>query len=117
MNLDFLISGSVEPRSRFLDSTADTVTTGLCPGVPVHKGITIVCSLLRSHWLTVVYCSVFCIGSCVSVQEDIHIHLIEETLTHVKRNHERYDPMVFRVDSIGKLSNIPFIDNKDIFFL
>ena len=32
-------------------------------------------------------------------------------------NHERYDPLVFWVDSIGKLSNIPFVDNQDIFFL
>ena len=28
---------------------------GFCPGVPVHKGITIVLSLFRSHWLAVVY--------------------------------------------------------------
>ena len=43
---------------------------GLCPGVPVHKGITIVLSLFRSHWLAVVYCLVFCIGSCEPVHED-----------------------------------------------
>ena len=30
----------------------------------VHKGITIVISLFMSHWLAVVYCLVFCIGSC-----------------------------------------------------
>ena len=31
-------------------------------------------------------------------------------------NHEQYDPMVFWVDSIGKLSNIPFIVNKKYSF-
>ena len=41
-----------------------------CPGVPVNKGITIVPSFFRSHWLAVVYCLVFCIGSCVPVHED-----------------------------------------------
>ena len=41
-----------------------------CPGVPVHKGITIVLSLFRSHWLAVVYCLVFCIGSCEPIHED-----------------------------------------------
>ena len=40
------------------------------PGVPVHKGITFVHSLFRSHWLAVVYCSVYCIGSCEPVHED-----------------------------------------------
>ena len=29
-------------------------------------------------------------------------------------NHERYDPMVFWVDSIGKLRNIPFIDHQEV---
>ena len=29
-----------------------------CPGVSVHKGITIVHSLFMSHWLAVVYCLV-----------------------------------------------------------
>ena len=43
---------------------------GFCPGVPGHKGITIVLSLLRSHWLAVVYCLVFCIGSREPVHED-----------------------------------------------
>ena len=42
-----------------------------CPGVPVNKGITIVLSyLFRSYWLAVVYCLVFCIGSCVRVHKD-----------------------------------------------
>ena len=41
----------------------------LCPGVPVHKGITIVLSLFMSHWLAVVNC-LFCIGSCEQVHED-----------------------------------------------
>ena len=50
---------------------ASKANTGFCPGVPVNKGITIVLSLLRSHWLAVVvYCLVFCIGSCVPVHED-----------------------------------------------
>ena len=40
------------------------------PGVPVYKGITIVLSFFRSHWLTVVYCLVFCIGSCEPVHEE-----------------------------------------------
>ena len=30
-----------------------------CSGVPLHKGITVVPSLFRSHWLAVVYCLVF----------------------------------------------------------
>ena len=42
-----------------------------CPGVPVHKGIMIVLSLFRSHWLlAVAYCLVCCIGSCEPVHED-----------------------------------------------
>ena len=41
-----------------------------CPGVPVNNGITIVLPLFRSHWFAVVYCLVFCIGSCVPVHED-----------------------------------------------
>ena len=40
---------------------------GYLPGVPVNKGITIVHSLFRSHWLAVVYCLVVCINSCVPV--------------------------------------------------
>ena len=43
--------------------------SGFSPGVPVHKGITIVLSLFRSHWLAVVYCLVFCIGSCEPVHK------------------------------------------------
>ena len=43
---------------------------GFCPGVRIHKKITIVLSLFRSHWLAVVYCLVFCIGSCEPVHED-----------------------------------------------
>ena len=34
------------------------VGLGFCPGERVHKGITIVLSLFRSHWLAVVYCLV-----------------------------------------------------------
>ena len=41
-----------------------------CPGVRIHKGITIVLSLFRSHWLAVVYCLVLCSGSCEPVHED-----------------------------------------------
>ena len=41
-----------------------------CPGVRVHKGITIVLSLFRSHWLAVVYCLLLCSGSCEPVHED-----------------------------------------------
>ena len=40
------------------------------PGVRVHKGITIVLSLFRSHWLAVVYCLILCSGSCEPVHED-----------------------------------------------
>ena len=43
---------------------------GFCPGVPVHKGITIVLSLFRSHWLDVGYCLVLCSGTCEPVHED-----------------------------------------------
>ena len=43
---------------------------GFCPGVPGHKGITIVVSLFRSHWLAVVYCLVFFIASCEPVHGD-----------------------------------------------
>ena len=43
---------------------------GFCPSVRVHKGITIVLSLFRSHWLAVVYCLVLCSGSCEPVHED-----------------------------------------------
>ena len=41
-----------------------------CPGVRVHKGITIIPSLCRSHWLAVVYCLFLCSGSCEPVHED-----------------------------------------------
>ena len=44
--------------------------SGVCLGVTVRKGITIVLSLFRSHWLAVVYCLVFCIGPCEPVHED-----------------------------------------------
>lgn len=48
-----------------------TVQLSSCTGaVPVRKGITIVFSLFRSHWLAVMYFLVFCIGSCVPVPED-----------------------------------------------
>ena len=47
------------------------VIVGFCPGVPVYKGITMVLSLFRSHsWLVVVYCLVFCSGSCEPVHLD-----------------------------------------------
>ena len=51
-------------------SSESKLKKGFCPGVPVNKGITIVLSLFRSHSLAVVYCLVFCIGSCVPVHED-----------------------------------------------
>ena len=41
-----------------------------CPGVRVHKGMTIVLSLFRNHWLAVVYCLVLCSGSIEQVHED-----------------------------------------------
>ena len=41
-----------------------------CPGVRVHKGITIVLSLFTSHWLAVVCCLVLCSGSCEPVHEN-----------------------------------------------
>ena len=43
-----------------------------CPGVRVHKGIAIVLSLFRNHWLAVcvVYCLVLCSGSSEQVHED-----------------------------------------------
>ena len=47
-----------------------SVCLRFCPGVPAHKGITIVLSLFRSPWLAVVYCLVYCIGSCEPVHED-----------------------------------------------
>ena len=40
-----------------------------CPGVRAHKGITIVLSLFRSHWLAVVYCLELCSGSCEPVHD------------------------------------------------
>ena len=47
------------------------VIVGFCPGVAVYKGITMVLSLFRSHsWLVVVYCLVFCSGSCEPVHLD-----------------------------------------------
>ena len=47
-----------------------TAMLGFCPGVRVHKGIIIVLSLFRSHWLAVVYCLLLCSGSCEPVHED-----------------------------------------------
>ena len=41
-----------------------------CPGVRVHKGISIVLSLFRSHWVAVVHCLVLCSCSCEPVHED-----------------------------------------------
>ena len=53
------------------------VLQGFCPGVRVHKGITVVLSLFRSHWLAVVYCLVLCVGSCEPVHEDrTHEHAL-----------------------------------------
>ena len=46
------------------------VENRFCPGVRVHKGITIVLSLFRSHWLAVGYCLFLCSGSCEPVHED-----------------------------------------------
>ena len=43
---------------------------GLCPRVPVHMAIAIVFSLFRIHWLRVVHCLVFYIGSSVLGHED-----------------------------------------------
>ena len=51
--------------------TLDHVIRGLCPGVPVHKEITIVLSLFKCHWLAFVpYWLAYCIGSCETVHED-----------------------------------------------
>ena len=52
---------------------------GFCPDLPVHKGITIVFSLFRNHWLAVVYCVVFWIGSC----EPVHQVHKDRTLSRV----------------------------------
>ncbi|PFX26235.1 Short transient receptor potential channel 5 [Stylophora pistillata] len=69
-----------------------------CPGVPVHKGITIVLSLFRSHWLAAVYCSVFCIGSCEPVHDDrtriIVLREREENLWDQLEAHASYE--IFR---------------------
>ena len=46
-------------------------------GVQVHKGITIVLSLFRSHRLVVVYCLVLCSGSCGPVLEDRTLFLVK----------------------------------------
>ena len=42
----------------------------LCLRVPVHEGINILFSFFRNLRLAVIYCLVFCIGSCVTVHED-----------------------------------------------
>ena len=55
------------------------MSIGFCPGVRVHKGITIALSLFRSHWLAVVYCSVLCIGSFEPVHEDRTQTLLSRT--------------------------------------
>ena len=57
---------------------------GFCPGVPVHKGITIVVSLFMSHWLAVVYCLVFCIGSCEPTTTTSFICMAVKELQHCK---------------------------------
>ena len=50
-----------------------------CPGVRIHKGITIVLSLFRSHWLAAVYCLVLCSGSYEPVHEDrTEVELLHE---------------------------------------
>ena len=51
-------------------SQSPLVRNEFCPGEPVHKGISIVLSLFRSHWLAVVYCLVLCIVSREPVHED-----------------------------------------------
>ena len=55
---------------RFENLLDDCIKFWFCPGVRVHKGITIVLSLFRSHWLAIVYCFILCIGSCEPVHED-----------------------------------------------
>ena len=78
-----LIGGSIPTRDTIIPEGPEVPTErnkrqvsegfayfGFWPGVPVHKGITIVISLFRSHWLAIVYCLVFCIGSCEPVHED-----------------------------------------------
>ena len=46
------------------------------PDVQVHKGITIVLSLFRSHWLAVMCCLVLCSGSCGLVHKDRTLFLV-----------------------------------------
>ena len=47
-------------------SSESKLKKGFCPGG--NKGITIVLSLFRSHWLAVGYCLVFCNVSCTGTQ-------------------------------------------------
>ena len=78
-----LIGGSIPTRNTIIPEGPEVLTERnkrqvserfayfeFCPGVLVHKGITIVLSLFRSHWLAIVYCLVFCIGSSEPVHED-----------------------------------------------
>ena len=52
-------------------SSAAVIVRFCLGGVPVYKGISMVLSLFRSHsWLVVVYCLVFCSGSCEPVHLD-----------------------------------------------
>ena len=61
----------VEPsKIKFISTYGHVISSRFCPGVQVHKGITIVLSLFRSHWLAVVYCLVLCSGPCEPVHED-----------------------------------------------
>lgn len=50
--------------------TASHLSEGLHPCISVFKGITLVFSLFRSHWLAVKCCFIFCIISGVLLHED-----------------------------------------------
>lgn len=62
--------GQKSKKKKKLKKSMMLGSRGFCPGVPVYKGITIVISLFRSHWLAIVYCLVLCSGSCEPVHED-----------------------------------------------
>ena len=68
---------------------------GFCPGVPVHKGITIVLSLFRSHWLAVLYCLVYCIGSCEPVHEDRTGNCLQTRIVISEQSTSRKLPILF----------------------
>ena len=67
---NYTLTNTVWTGTSEADSFIKPLLDGFSSGVPVHKGITIVLSLFRSHWLAVVYCLVFCIGSCEPVHKD-----------------------------------------------